>query len=121
MCSNTQVLVILAKEGDIILKTTAKGICLNLNESEYYFKYKGLIFYFSSKFYKKKFLEEISSFIETETLKLQVKYNININFDILFMISLYKKIENRGFMVYDEENKKEITPSCGLIANILMY
>lgn len=121
MCSNTQVLVILAKEGDIILKTTVKGICLNLNESEYYFKYKGLVFYFSSEFYKKKFADEISSFIETETLKLQVKYNININFDILFMLSLYKKIEKRGFRVYDEENKKEITPSCGLITNILMY
>ena len=121
MCRNTQVLDIYRKEGDIILKTTAKGICLNLNESEYYFKYKGLIFYFSSEFYKKKFADEISSFIETETLKLQVKYNININFDILFMLSLYKKIEKRGFRVFDEINKKEITPSCGIIANILMY
>ena len=121
MCRNTQVLEILEKEGDIILKTTVKGICLNLNESEYYFKYKGFVFYFSSKFYKKKFADEISSFIETETFKLQVKYNLNINFDILFMLSLYKKIEKRGFRVYDEENKKEITPSCGLITNILMY
>ena len=48
------------------MKTTVKGICLNLNESEYYFKYKGLIFYFSSEFYKKKFADEISSFIETD-------------------------------------------------------
>ena len=39
----------------------------------------------------------------------------------MFMLSLYKKIEKRGFRVYDEENKKEITPSCGLITNILMY
>lgn len=109
------------KEGDIILKTTAKGICLNLNESEYYFKYKGLVFYFSSEFYKNKFANEITNYNETETLKLQVKYNININFDILFMLSLYKKIEKRGFRIYDEENKKEITPSCGIIANILMY
>ena len=121
MCSNTQVLGIYRKEGDITLKTTTKGICLNLNESEYYFKYKGLIFYFSSKFYRNKFANEISSFIETETFKLQVKYNLDINFDILFMLSLYKKIEKRGFRVYDEENKKEITPSCGLITNILMY
>ena len=103
------------------MKTTVKGICLNLNESEYYFKYKGLIFYFSSEFYKNKFANQILNFIETETLKLQVKYNLNINFDILFMLSLYKKIEKRGFRVYDEENKKEITPSCGIIANILMY
>ena len=103
------------------MKTTAKGICLNLNESEYYFKYKGLIFYFSSEFYKKKFVDNIQNYIENETFKLQVRYNINIDFDVLFMISLYKKIEKRGFRVYDEENKKEITPSCGLITNILMY
>lgn len=103
------------------MKTTAKGICLNLNESEYYFKYKGLIFYFSSEFYKKKFADEISSFIETETFKLQVKYNLNINFDILFMLSLYKKIEKRGFRIYDARNNKEITSSCGLVADIIMY
>lgn len=103
------------------MKTTIKGICLNLNESEYFFKYKGLIFYFSSEFYKKKFTEEITNYIETETFKLQVKYNINVNFDLLFMLALYKKIEKRGFRVYDELNKKEITPSCGIIASILMY
>lgn len=100
---------------------TAKGICLNLNESDYYFKYKGLIFYFSSEFYKKKFANNIQNYIENETFKLQVKYNTNINFDILFMISLYRKIEKRGFRIYDELNKKEITSSCGLVAQIVMY
>lgn len=103
------------------MKTTVKGICLNLNESEYYFQYKGLIFYFSSEFYKKKYADNIQNYIENETFKLQVKYNININFDILFMISLYKKIEKRGFRIYDELNKKEITSTCGIIGQILMY
>lgn len=100
---------------------TAKGIYLNINESDYFFKHKGLIFYFSSEFYKKKFIDEIESYISTETLKLQGKYNMNINFDLLFMISLYKKIEKRGFRVYDEENNKDITQSTGIIAKILMY
>ncbi|MFR8117258.1 MAG: early protein GP4 [Clostridia bacterium] len=103
------------------MKTTIKGICLNLTESEYFFKYKGLIFYFSSEFYKKKFTKEITNYIETETFKLQVKYNINVNFDLLFMLALYKKIEKRGFRVYDEVNNKEITPSCGIKASMLMY
>ena len=58
------------------MKTTAKGICLNLNESEYFFNYKGLIFYFSSEFYKKKFVDNIQNYIENETFKLQVRYNI---------------------------------------------
>lgn len=103
------------------MKTTVKGICLNLNESEYYFEYKGLIFYFSSEFYKKKFVYNIQNYIENETFKLQVKYNVNINFDILFMISLYKKIEKRGFRIFDARNNKEITSSCGLVADIIMY
>ena len=54
-------------------------------------------------------------------MKIHIKYNININFDILLMISYYKKIEKRGFRIYDEENKKEITPSCGIVAKIIMY
>ena len=103
------------------MKTTVKGICLNLNESEYFLKYRGLIFYFSSEFYKKKFADNIQNYIENETFKLQVRYNININFDELFMISLYKKIEKRGFRIYDELNKKEITSSCGIGSQIVMY
>lgn len=103
------------------MRTTIKGICLNLKESEYYFKYKGLRFYFSSEFYKNKFITEVENYIETETLKIQVKYNININFDILFMISLYKKIEKRGFRIYDELNDKEISQNCGIVSNIMMY
>lgn len=121
MCRNAQVLVILMKVGDIILKTTAKGICLNLNESEYFLEYADLTFYFSSEFYKKKFEEEVKNYVDSETLKLQVKYNININFDTLFMLSLYKKIEKRGFRVYDRIHDKEITPSCGLADTIIMY
>lgn len=100
---------------------TVRGICLNLNESEYYYKYQGLIFYFSSEIYKNKFANTIKQYLENETLKIQIKYNVNINFDILLMISYYKKIEKRGFRIYDEENKKEITPSCGIVAKIIMY
>lgn len=121
MYRDIQVLIVLMKEGDIKLKTTVKGICLNLNESEYFYQYKGLIFYFSSEFYKKKFASSIKNYIENETFKLQVKYNINLNFDIMFMISLYRKIEKRGFRIFDTINEKEITQNVGLITNILMY
>lgn len=100
------------------MKTTTKGVCLNLYESEYKFNYGGKTFFFSSEFYKNKFIESISNYIETETFKLQVKYNVNIKFDDLFLIALYKKIEKRGFRILDENNK-EITPSCGIITNII--
>ena len=59
--------------------------------------------------------------MKNETYKLQVKYNINLNLDFMLMISLYKKIEKRGFRIYDARNNKEITSSCGLVADILMY
>lgn len=103
------------------MKTTAKGICINLNESEYYFKYKGIVFYFSSEFYRNKFANQVQDYIERETFKLQVKYDMNIQFDLMFMISLYKKIEKRGFRIVDDENRKEITSSCGLVACLIMY
>ena len=103
------------------MKTTIKGICINLNESEYYFKYKGIVFYFSSEFYRNKFANQVQDFIERETFKLEVKYDINIQYDLMFMIALYKKIEKRGFRIVDDENKKEITPSCGLVASLIMY
>ena len=96
MCRNTQVLDIYRKEGDIILKTTAKGICLNLNESEYYFKYKGLVFYFSSEFYRNKFANEISSFIETETFKIQMMRYMQMS-----------GITDEGYEIKNVKNKTE--------------
>ena len=68
-----------------------------------------------------KFANMVQDYIDQESFKLQVRYKTTINFDILFMISLYKKIEKRGFRIVYEVNKKEITPTCGFVANILMY
>lgn len=100
------------------MKTTTKGIYINLNESEYKFIYYGMTFFFSSEFYKNKFIESVTDYIDTETLKLQIKYNVNIKLDELFLIALYKKIEKRGFRILDQNNK-EITPSCGIISTII--
>lgn len=101
------------------MRTTIKGICLNLNNSEYYFKHKGLVFYFSSEFYKNKFERIVNDYIENETLKTQIRYNVKIQMDLLFMVALYRKIEKRGFRIYDEENKKEIKPSCVFITSMM--
>ena len=89
------------------MKTT-RGIYLNLKESEYYCNLKGLTFYFSSKQYLEKFINNVENYINTETMKMKVKYNIIISLDLFFMLSFYKKIEKRGFRVYDHLNKKEI-------------
>ena len=85
---------------------TINGIYLDLKESDYCLKIKGLSFFFSSEFYKKKFLNTYEKFIKNETLKFVLKYNIKINLDIYFLITLYDKIEKRGFRVQDETGKE---------------
>ena len=37
------------------------------------------------------------------------------------MIALYIRIEKRGFRIYDELNKKEITKSAGFVNNLICY
>lgn len=100
---------------------TERGICLNLNESEYKLTLEGITFYFSSKVYLEKFKNKVKEFISIETAKIYVKYKINLNLDIYFMIAFYKRIEKRGFRVFDEVNKKEITESAGFVNQLICY
>lgn len=75
---------------------------LDLKKSTYECKYKGLSFKFSSEFNLKRFCNRVEAFIKEETLKLKYRYgNININFDLYLAVSLYKKLERRGFLIYD--------------------
>lgn len=78
---------------------TRNGIQLNLKESEYTFVFGDYMFYFSSVFYKEKFISDLPLFISSEVIKLKNKYKINIDGDLFFAISLYKKIEKRGFYI----------------------
>lgn len=78
---------------------TIRGIYYDLNESTYIFKIDNLEFYFSSEFYKNKFIENYESFILTETLKLNNKYKCKLDAKTMFLITLYKKIETRGFKI----------------------
>lgn len=78
---------------------TQNGIELNLNESNYKFEFKDFIFYFSSKLYLEKFSKNLTDFIMVETLKLRNKYKLHIDFSLFLSVSLYKKIEKRGFRV----------------------
>lgn len=88
---------------------TKNDIYLDIKESDYSFNFKGLSFFFSSKFYLKKFSDLVENYINEETLKLQNKYKMKINMELYFMLVLYNKIEKRGFRVYDIETGKEIS------------
>lgn len=88
---------------------SSRGIYYDLNESTYILKYNDIELYFSSKFYMNKFKSEIDSYIRNESFKLKAKYKCNIEASILFIISLYMKIESRGFKIkYKEKNIKNI-------------
>lgn len=100
---------------------TKTGIYLNLNESEYFVNLAELTFYFSSELYRNKFKKLVPEFIKNENIKMNIKYDININLDLYFAISLYKKIEKRGFRIYDNLNKKVITRNVKYTGNLLEY
>ena len=84
---------------------TKNGVELNLYESKYKSIFYGFTFYFSSMFYKSKFDKGLQNYIDVETQKLESKYRINIDFSIYLAISYYMKIEKRGFLIRNEENK----------------
>ena len=93
-----------------------KMIYNDINESNYTFKYDDLVFYFSSKFYKEKFIKEYSDFIKDETMKLKIKFKCNIYCDEMILLLLYKKIEKRGFKVL--YNGKELIENYYIDFNI---
>lgn len=76
----------------------------NINESPYYFDYYNFRFYFSSAFYRRNFANRVEAYVKEERYKLINRYKIiNSRFldvinEVLY-ISLYKKIEKRGFRV----------------------
>ena len=77
----------------------------DINESNYIFEYNKLKFYFSSLFYKEKFIKEHIDFIRDETMKLKIKFKCNIYCDEMILLLLYKKIEKRGFKVLYKNNE----------------
>ena len=80
----------------------------NLNESTYLFKYERFTFVFSSKFYIEKFKKELSSYVDIEARKIISRYQVNLEGSEYLALSLYKKIEKRGFKVlFNDEEIKE--------------
>ena len=75
---------------------TRKGIYHNLDESKYVVSNDDMTFYFSSKYYLRRFL----STYKDERNKLRKsfeRYDIMMNYELLSDISLYNRIEKRGY------------------------
>ena len=71
----------------------------DIDKSDYIFEYDKLKFYFSSLFYKEKFIKEHINFIRDESMKLKIKFKCGVYCDEMILLLLYKKIEKRGFKV----------------------
>lgn len=99
--------------------TTKRGIYNNIEESKYSYIRGGLVFFFSSLSYRKKFIENVDKYVVEQEMKLQKRYGFQNAFTLYFMISLYKQIEKRGFKIYDSVRKKDIKQDDILIDNFL--
>lgn len=88
---------------------TSRGIYLNIEESTYFLNFEGVTFYFSSMFYKEKFKRELKKYIDIESIRLYNRLNLKNEMSIFLAISLYKKIEKRGFrvLIHNKEQLEE--------------
>lgn len=82
------------------MKTTG-GIELDINKSDLTIEECGFRFYFTSLFNQKRFKEGFQEYINTENLKFKIKYKVNVDLTKVFLLSFYKRIEKRGFKVYN--------------------
>ena len=98
---------------------TENGVYLDLTESDYKVKKLGLTFYFSSKFYMKKFENDVEFYINNESLKIFNKYKVTNNFKQFLAIAFYKRVEKRGFRIYDNINRKELSRNLVISETIL--
>lgn len=77
----------------------ANIVCYELDDSPFYLRVDDFMLYFSSSFYKNKFIKEYPEYKRNETLKLNVKYRMIVDADEMLLLSFYKQIEKRGFKV----------------------
>ena len=77
----------------------------NIFESNYYYDYKSYRLYFSSLFNKHRFIDRIEAYIKDENIKNTNKYAVKIDLTNYLIIVLYKKLEKRGFRVYNLDNE----------------
>lgn len=88
------------------MSKTQRGVYHNLYKSEYAISNGEIAFYFSSRFYLNKFIDEYKDNRELFRQRLSRAMKIeNINTNLLADINFYKGIEKRGFrcvLILDE-------------------
>lgn len=88
---------------------TKRGIEKDLSISRWKAKYGSLIFTFSSLTNKAKFENFIDEYILENTTYILKKFKMNVKADYFLAISLYKKIEKRGFKIVNIDTQESIS------------
>lgn len=100
---------------------TRNKIELDIKSSNYTFEYEDNIFFFSSEFYLNKFKTELPDYVYSESIKLKNKYKLNISCNLFLAISLYRKIEKRGFYIFNKNKKLPVKEDSLFFINILQF
>ena len=83
-----------------------KLIYNDIKESIYFYDYGDLRFYFSSELYRDKFKAKVIYYIIEERNKMCIRYKCIVQCDDMLALTLYKKIEKRGFRVENNKSRK---------------
>lgn len=96
-----------------------RGVYLDIFESDYYYDLDGVRYYFSSKLYLNKFKDNVMNYVNENSIKLKLRYKINLNFDLFLTLSYYRKVEKRGFRVVELSTERKITKDTIIINTIV--
>lgn len=80
-------------------------IYYNLLESPWKYSYNKYQFVFSSEFLLNKFVNKKDDFIYLQNARFNSNYKIDIDLYLYFLISFYKKVEKRGFLILKNDKK----------------
>lgn len=81
---------------------TKNGICYDLSRSPYVCSVANWTYYFSSPSHMNKFKSNISSNRDWLNDSMSRRFKFTMSLDLLADLSLYRKIETRGFMIINE-------------------
>ena len=71
----------------------------DITKSDIVFEVDDIKFYFSSLFNRERFKKRFEDYVNEEENKIMIKYKLPINIKKYLLISLYYKIEIRGFLI----------------------
>lgn len=82
-----------------MVKMSRYNVFYDLSISPYMKELDEILFVFSSKWHKDKFTKQYKDFVLQQNSRFKEKYLIDLNFEKLFLLQLYQRIESRGFFI----------------------